>query len=128
MKKLNIGIDVDNTIMASKSSIRFFRLLSKLMYDHAEIHIITNREPDSEATIAQELQELEIRYHYLKITKNKAEYIRENGIDIFYEDTDEYFLELGEDVTVFKIREPGNFDFACEKKWIGSKKTVKMID
>jgi len=127
MKKLNIGIDVDNTITASKSSIRFFRLLSMLMYDHAEIHIITNREPGSEAAIAQELQYMEIRYHYLKITKNKAEYIRDHNITIFYENTDEYFLELPEDVLVFKIREPGNFSFP-EKKWIGSKKTVKMID
>ena len=126
MKKLNIGIDVDNTIMASKSSIRFFRLLSMLMYNYAKIHIITNREPGSEATIAQELQELEIKYHYLKITKNKAEYIIDHNITIFYEDVDEYFLELPEDVLVFKIREPGNFDFS-EKKWIGSKKTVKMI-
>ena len=39
---------------------------------------------------------------------------------------DEYFLEIGEETTVFKIRESGNFSFS-EKKWIGSEKTVKII-
>jgi len=56
-----------------------------------------------------------------------AEYIKNNNITIFFENTDEYFLELGEEVVVFKIREDGNFDFS-EKKWIGNKKTTKMID
>ena len=46
--------------------------------------------------------------------------------DIYFENEDEYFLQLGEEVTVFKIREDGNFSFS-DKKWIGSKKTVKMI-
>ena len=46
--------------------------------------------------------------------------------DKFIEDTDEYFLHLPESVLVFKTREAGNFDFAV-KKWIGSKRTVRMV-
>ena len=34
---------------------------------------------------------------------------------------------IGDEVVVFKMREPGNFSFA-ENKWIGSSKTTKMID
>ena len=58
---------------------------------------------------------------------NKAEFIRENRINIFFENQDENFLEIGPEVTVFKIREAGNFSFA-EKKWYGSRKTTVMID
>ena len=36
-------------------------------------------------------------------------------------------LELGEEVTVFKIREEGNFSFA-EKKWITSRQNSILID
>ena len=39
-----------------------------------------------------------------------------------------YLLNLPENVCVFKIREEGNFDFGKERKWIGSKRTTKIID
>lgn len=126
MNNLKIGIDIDGTIDATPQSIQFFRLLTKHLFDHAEIFIITNREPGTESSVAQELQELGIQYHHLKITGNKASYIIEHGIDILFEDTDEYFLELDEKVTVFKIREDGNFSFD-EHRWIGSDRTTKMI-
>ena len=126
MKKLKIGIDLDGTITASDQSIAFFRLLTTCLYDHAEIHIITHRELGSEAAVSQELHELGIRYHHLAITGNKADYITGRGINIFFEDTDEYFLELDEAVTVFKIREDGNFSFD-DKKWIGSTRTTLLI-
>lgn len=70
---------------------------------------------------------LKIRYNKLVLTADKAGYILKNGVQFLFEDTDEYYLMLPETITVFKIREPGNFDFA-EKKWIGSKMTTKMID
>ena len=77
--------------------------------------------------IAQELKNIGISYSEIVITDKKAEYIRENNITIFFENTDEYFLELGEETTVFKIRESGNFSFS-EKKWYGNRTTTKMID
>ena len=69
---------------------------------------------------------MEIDYTEIVITDQKADFIRKNNINIFFENQDEYFLELGEEVVVFKIREESNFSFA-EKKWIGSNKTTKMI-
>jgi len=114
---MKIGLDLDHTITASKQSIKFFSLLTNLLIPDAEISIITNREPGTEKEIAQELMRLGIEFNFIIITDKKAEYIRQNNITIFFENTDEYFLELGKDVVVFKIREEGNFDFD-KKKWV----------
>jgi len=83
------------------------------MKNVAEIHIITNREQtqESETNIRNELDELGIFYHHLAITGDKADYILNNGITVYFDDTDEYFINLPESVRVFKIREPWNFDF-----------------
>ena len=124
---MKIALDLDNTITANKNSIEFFSILTHLLIAEHKIYIITNREPETEKEIEQELKIIGIEYNEIIITPDKAKYIKENNINIFFENQDEYFLELGEDVVVFKIREEGNFSFH-EKKWIGSSKTVKMID
>ncbi|MHC4131282.1 MAG: hypothetical protein ACYSSP_12030 [Planctomycetota bacterium] len=123
---MKIGIDLDNTITSSKGSIEFFRILTHLLIAEHEIYIITNREPGTKGEVAQELEGMGIQYSQTVISDKKAEFIQEQGVQIFFENEDEYFLELGEEVVVFKIREEGNFDFE-KKKWIGSKKTVKII-
>ena len=61
----------------------------------------------------------------MAVTSNKADYILKNGITVFFDDTDEYFLNLPESVTVFKIREPWNFDFG-NHKWLYNNKTGKL--
>ena len=95
----------------------------------AKVHIITNREqtPESEENTKEQLKELGIHYDFLRITGEKSKYILENGISIYFDDTDEYFLNLPESVTVFKIRESWNFDFE-EHKWVYSNKTGRDID
>ena len=124
---MNIAIDLDHTINANKTSIEFFRIITNLLIVEHSIYILTNREPGTEQEIAQELKDLEIQYTEIIITAEKAEYILRNNIKIYFENEDEYFLELGEETTVFKIREKGNFSFS-EKKWINSKGNTKMID
>ena len=124
---MKIAIDLDNTITASKQSIEFFGILTNLLIAEHKIYIITNREIGTEQEIAEELDYLGIEYSGIVITDKKAEYIKENNITIFFENQDNCFLELGEETTIFKIREEGNFSFS-EKLWLGSKKTVKMID
>ena len=118
---LKIGIDLDDTITYCPS---FFQLMTNAMKDVAEIHIITNREqtPENEAEIRKELDELGIYYHHLVVTGNKAEYILENDISVFFDDTDEYFVNLPESVKVFKMREPWNFDFE-NHIWLYNDKT-----
>ena len=126
---MKIGIDLDNTITASKESIEFFSVLTNLLIAEHRIYIITAREPNSEQDIAGELDLYGIEYSEIVITDNKAEYIRGEGkgISIFFEDCDEFLLEVPSSVVVFKIRESMNFDFA-EKKWLANKKTTKMLD
>ena len=126
---IKIAIDLDGTINASKQSIEFFSVLTHLLIaEHSRIYIITDREPNTEQNVADELDYLGIEYSAIIITDKKAEYIKEHGITIFFENQDESFLELSEEeATVFKIRENMNYSFS-ERKWIGSKKTVRMID
>ena len=124
---MKIGIDLDHTITANSQSIEFFKILTHLLFPKNKIFIITNREPGTEQGIAQKLNNLEIQYHHIVITDKKAEFISDNGITIFFENEDEYFLELGEEVVVFKIRESGNYSFA-ERKWITSKRNSILID
>jgi uncharacterized HAD superfamily protein len=124
---MKIAIDLDQTITADRNSIEFFSILTHLLIAEHRIYIISNREPNSEQETADELDYLNIEYSQIVITDQKAKYIRDNKITIFFENQDESFLELGEEVIVFKIRESGNFSFS-EKKWIGSKKTTKLID
>ncbi len=123
---MKIAIDLDNTVTADVNSIKFFRIMSHLLIGEHEIYIITNREPGTEKQIAEELHEHGIEYRQIVITAEKSKFIKENGITIYFEDTDEYFLEIGKEVLVFKIRETGNFDFSA-KKWVGSLKTTKII-
>ena len=124
---MKIAIDLDNTITADKNSIEFFSILTRLLIAEHRIVILTNREPNTHQDIAVELDSYEIEYNEIVITSDKADYIRDNNISIYFENEDEYFLEIGHDTTVFKIREDGNFSFA-EKRWLGSHKTTKMID
>ena len=124
-----IAIDLDSCITASRQSIEFFEILTHLLHPDPEyrVVILTNREPGTEQEVADELDYLGIEYSEIVITSQKAQYIRENKITIFFENEDEYFLELGEEVTVFKIREDGNFSFSAGK-WITSKRNSILID
>jgi uncharacterized HAD superfamily protein len=124
---MRIAVDLDSTITATKTSIEFFKLLTAAFIKQNEIYNITNRQQGTELKIANELRMLNISYSHIVITSNKADYIRQKRIEVFFDDTDEYFLNVPESVLVFKIREAGNFDF-CSKKWISSKRTVKLID
>lgn len=124
---MKIGIDLDNTITASKDSVEFFRVITHLLIPEHDIVILTNRDESDRENTEQELDVLGIRYNKMVLTADKAEYILKNGIQFLFEDTDEYLLTLPKAVTVFKIREDGNFDFKTHK-WIGSNKTVELID
>ena len=124
---MKIAVDIDGTINASKESVEFFKVLTHLLIAEHRIYIITNREPNTEQEIADELDQYGIEYSEIVITQDKAKFIRENSVTIFFENSDLYFLELGEEVTVFKIREAANFDFE-KHLWIGNSKTTYMID
>ena len=123
---MKLAIDLDNTITASRDSIEFFEILTHLLIAEHRIYILTNREPGTEQEIAYELDYLGIEYSEIVITSQKAQYIRDNKITIFFENEDIYFkeLKLGE-CLIFKIREEGNWE---NGRWLGDKTTVKLIN
>lgn len=123
---MKIGIDLDNTINSDLKSIEFFSLITNLLKGKAEIFIITYRSPEDRKATREELSLLGIHYNHLVITMDKAAFIMKNKIDVYFDDTDEFFLELPESVLVFKIREFGNFDFE-DHKWVYDDKTGKKI-
>ena len=124
---MKIAIDLDNTITADKNSALFFRIITHLLIPENDIIIISDRDEADRKSTEQELSVLGIRHNKLILTANKAGYILKNGITIFFENTDEAFLEIPQSVTVFKIREDGNFSFA-KKKWITSRRNSILID
>ena len=102
-------INLDSTGSSDRESIEFLEILTHLLIPDPEykIVIITDRKPNTEQEVADELDYLGIEYSEIVITNQKADYIRENKITFFFEN--EYF------------------SFPAEK-WMESKKTVKMID
>ena len=107
---LRIGVDLDGTISEYP---QFFKLFTKAMADAGcRIYVITDRMAGTERFVAAELEEYGITYHTLKVTSNKAGYILDEGIDVLFDDMDRYFLELPEEVAVFKVRQKYNFDFS----------------
>ena len=129
--KLKLGIDLDNTINENDITKSFFKIMTQHMWKsgEVEIHIITNREQTDESrkNTIHELEQYGIHFDFLEITPNKHDYILDKGINVYFDDTDEMYQYLPESVTVFKIREGGNFDFDTGR-WLGSSLTVKMID
>lgn len=111
---LKIGVDLDGTISEYPE---FFRLFTRAMAEAGcKIYVITDRMPGTEANVVVELEKHGITYHVMKITAEKAGYISSEGIEVLFDDVDDYFLELPEEVAVFKIRQKYNFDFKG-KKW-----------
>ena len=106
---MKIGIDLDSTITASRENIEFFEILTHLLIPDLQykIVILTSREPGTEQQVADELDYLGIEYSEIVITNQKALYIRDNKITIYFENED--------------------FSFSAEKL-IGSKKTTILTD
>ena len=125
--KLNISFDLDGTIISTKTSVLFFRMMSHLLYPEANIFILTSRQPGTEAQIIDELAEMSILYHDIIITDKKAEFIISNDISVVFENEDEQMKKLGREILVLKAKEEGNYNYKKDL-WIGSKNTVEMID
>ncbi|MFQ6035515.1 MAG: hypothetical protein ACE5NM_06670 [Sedimentisphaerales bacterium] len=120
-----IGIDLDGTISEYPE---FFRLFSKAMANAGcKIYIVTDREPRTEDQVKAELKNYGITYHVVKITGDKVSYILGQGIGVLFDDVDHYFVDLPEEVAVFKVRQKYNFDFA-EKRWRTANRGPPMPD
>jgi len=124
-KRIKVAIDLDNTITEYP---KFFSIITRALVPSIEVVILTNRENsvESKEKIKKILADLDIFYSKIVITAKKTEYVIKNDVNIFIDDTDEYFLNLPKSVCVLKIREPGNFDFDI-KKWYYDDNTGENI-
>jgi len=112
--RFKIGVDLDGTISEYPG---FFSLFTRAMAEAGcRIYVITDRMLGTEADVISELGKHGITYHVLKITSDKAKYILDEGVSVLFDDKEEYFLELPEEVAVFKVRQKYNFDFS-RKRW-----------
>lgn len=116
-----LGIDLDGTI---DEAPEFFRLLSSVW--PAAVYIITYR--DHLAKAQEDVTRFGIKAQVILVNSfaEKATKIRELGIKVFFDDMDEVLLHIPSDVTVFKVRNEGNFDFKS-RKWLYSKVTGRPI-
>lgn len=123
---MRIGIDLDFTITGTRNSVEFFSDLTNSLKGKHQIFIITNREPGTEKAVAELLRDMKVYYDFLILTGEKAKFIDENNINIFFDDTDEYILDVPANVIVFKIRDEINFDYQ-DKKWLYNERTGKKV-
>jgi uncharacterized HAD superfamily protein len=117
-----LGIDIDGTIT---DAVMFFRILTQVW--PGKIYIITMRS-DREKTLA-DLKFYDIRFDDVILVNTfpeKSKVIAEMGVTVFFDDQDEILNHVAENVTVFKIRNGGNYDFDLNK-WLYSKHTGRQL-
>lgn len=112
---MKIAIDLDATITMYP---KVFSAFSKAFKTAGhEVHVVTDRVPGTENDVIKMLDEFDIAYDYIHIAKDKASYILRQGIEVLFDDTDEYFTKLPETVAVMKVRGHYNFDYE-NRRWI----------
>ncbi len=122
---MKISIDLDATISAYPE---FFRNFTEAMSSEGhEIIVITDRMQGTEDIVKKELEQYGITYDKLVITEKKADFILKNNVEVLFDDTDNYFLQLPEEVAVFKVREHYNFDFKS-KKWLYTDESGRKVN
>ncbi len=113
--KVKIAVDLDGTISEYPE---FFKLFCKAMRKMGcRIYVVTDRPAGTEDLVAEQLQRYGVTYDRIKITGRKSRYVLDEGIEVLFDDVDDYFKDLPAEVAVFKVRQKYNFDFD-EKKWI----------
>lgn len=117
-----IGIDLDGTIDESPD---FFRLLTAVW--PGRVYVITFRLDYEQAK--KDVAKFGVRYDELVLVdgfEQKAAVIVKHDIKVFFDDMDEVLMHVPEGVSVFKVRNGGNFDFDA-RKWLYDRKTGREV-
>jgi uncharacterized HAD superfamily protein len=116
-----LGIDLDGTIDEAPA---FFRVRTKTW--PGRVVIITARNDETKAI--HDANSFGVRFDMLRMVRrleDKAAAIEELGVDVYIDDQDECLMDIPPEVTVFKIRNDGNFE---ELKWLYSSRTGTNIE
>ena len=111
-----IGLDLDGTV--SRWPVFFREFCHAMRGAGHRIYIVTDRADGMEQETQRQLANYQIEYDKLKITSDKKSYIEAEGIEVLFDDRDQYFADIGPHVAVFKVRDEYNFDFK-NGKWLG---------
>lgn len=117
-----IGIDLDGCIDEAPT---FFKTLAECW--PGAVYVITFRADLEKAR--RDVERFGIRYSELVLVGSfaqKADEIRARQIVVYFDDQDEILMHVPEWVTVFKIRNGGNYDFDA-RKWLYSRQTGKSL-
>ncbi len=116
-----LGIDLDGTVDEAPD---FFKLLSSMW--PGPVFIITYRDNKSKAEADAARFGVNAEVVLVNSFAEKAEVIRRLNIRVFFDDMDEVLLHIPKDVSVFKVRNEGNFCFET-KKWLYSTVTGRQL-
>jgi len=118
----SLGIDLDGCV--DQSPI-FFHVLTNCW--RGKVFVVTYR-TDREKTVA-DLRRFKIRYDELILVGSfdaKAEAIVENNILFYFDDQPEMVKHVHPTVTVFLVRNDGNFCFD-DRLWLLSEATARLV-
>jgi hypothetical protein len=114
-----LGIDLDGTI---DEAPEFFSMLTKIWPGF--VYIVTYRRDYEKACNDIKSHGVHADRVILADKLDKSSIIVEYGIKYYIDDMDECLINMPEDVTVFKIRNGGNFD---NGKWLYSNITGRQL-
>lgn len=107
--KIKVGLDMDGTITDFPD---FFAALASS--EKFEIHIITGRGEEHRQQTIEELNKFGVRYdhmHFVDATwDKKGKICKDLGIQIMFDDMDEFIKHISPDTMVFKVRNGGNWN------------------
>lgn len=118
----NLGLDLDGCLDDHNN---FFVNLINGWF--GKIFIITFR--DDYKKTENYLRSLGINYDELILVNSfeeKAEVIKQKNIKFYFDDQPEIIKFIPQEVSVFLVRNEGNFDYS-NQKWVMSEKTAQLI-
>jgi hypothetical protein len=124
---MRVGLDLDGLLDERPD---FFAFLTVALRDGGHfVTVLTYRDPDSRSRTEAQLTGWGIVYdelHFARSLEDKGRLCRELAIDVYFDDQDECLAGVDEGTTVFKIRNGGNFDFAC-RKWLSTVRLTRLL-
>lgn len=120
--KAALGFDLDGTIDEAPD---FFRELTRIW--PGPLYVVTYRENKEKAEADVERSGIRnVEVVLVDSLQEKADVIQRLNIKVFFDDMDEVLMHIPEDVTVFKIRNGGNYCYQS-RRWLYSQTTGKEL-
>jgi hypothetical protein len=124
---MRVGLDLDGLLDERPD---FFAFLSTTLRAGGHfVAVLTYRDPATQERTEGQLAGWCIQYdelHFARSLADKGRLCRELSIDVYFDDQDECLADVGEETTVFKVRNGGNFDFVA-RTWLSTAKLTRLL-